>query len=104
MLLLTPEINNSVSIGPLAGISSAIIVNPLDVVRVRMQVSHMTCKQSFTYLWQTEGIRWLSKGLSARLVQTTFYSFWLVLVYEPMKIFCLKDDYRDRFYVLQTNR
>uniref|UniRef100_A0AA85JGP4 Solute carrier family 25 member 44 n=1 Tax=Trichobilharzia regenti TaxID=157069 RepID=A0AA85JGP4_TRIRE len=88
---------------PLAGISSAVIVNPLDVVRVRMQVSHMPFKQSAINLWQTEGIRWFSKGLSARLVQTTIYSFWLVLVYEPMKIFCLKDDYRDRFYALQTD-
>ncbi|KAK4472783.1 hypothetical protein MN116_002706 [Schistosoma mekongi] len=87
---------------PLAGISSAIIVNPLDVARVRMQVSHIPFKQSVINLWQSEGIRWFAKGLSARLVQTTFHSFWVVLVYEPMKLFCLKDDYREKFYSIPT--
>ncbi|KAA0200587.1 Mitochondrial carrier protein, partial [Fasciolopsis buskii] len=82
---------------PLAGIAAATIVNPIDCVRVRMQVNQVCFTDSVRTLWATEGLRWFIKGLSARLIQTGIFSFWLVMIYEPVKVFCLKDEFRDRF-------
>ncbi|VDP88137.1 unnamed protein product [Echinostoma caproni] len=88
---------------PLAGIAAATIVNPIDCVRVRMQVGHVCFTESVRTLWTTEGVRWFVKGLSARLIQTGIFSFWLVMIYEPVKVFCLKDEFRDQFRVSSGN-
>ncbi|KAF6776134.1 hypothetical protein AHF37_04706 [Paragonimus kellicotti] len=82
---------------PLAGMAAATLVNPIDCVRVRMQVGNSPFRDCVRALWVTEGLRWFTKGLSARLLQTGIFSFWLMLIYEPVKMFCLKDEFREQF-------
>ncbi|CAL8103571.1 unnamed protein product [Calicophoron daubneyi] len=92
-----PRLSIQLLAAPLAGVSAATLCNPVDCVRVRMQVGNIPFVESVRTLWVTEGIRWFVKGLSARLIQTGVCSFWLILIYEPVKLFCLKDEFRDRF-------
>ncbi|TPP60292.1 Solute carrier family 25 member 44, partial [Fasciola gigantica] len=94
---LLPRLAIQLISAPLAGIAAATIVNPIDCVRVRMQVGHVCFTESVRTLWATEGLRWFVKGLSARLIQTGIFSFWLVMIYEPVKVFCLKEEFRGRF-------
>ncbi|TGZ57441.1 hypothetical protein CRM22_009933 [Opisthorchis felineus] len=94
---LVPRLAIQLIAAPLAGIASAALVNPIDCVRVRMQVGNLSFRETTRILWAKEGIRWFAKGLSARLLQTSVFSFWLILIYEPVKLFCLKNEYRGRF-------
>ncbi|GAA50965.1 solute carrier family 25 member 44 [Clonorchis sinensis] len=61
------------------------------------QVGNLSFRETTRILWAKEGIRWFAKGLSARLLQTSVFSFWLILIYEPVKLFCLKNEYRGQF-------
>ncbi|KAA3677494.1 uncharacterized protein DEA37_0013036 [Paragonimus westermani] len=62
-----------------------------------LKVSNSPLRDCVRALWVTEGLRWFTKGLSARLLQTGIFSFWLMLIYEPVKMFCLKDEFREQF-------
>ncbi|KAF7255097.1 hypothetical protein EG68_08695 [Paragonimus skrjabini miyazakii] len=50
------------------------------------QVGNSPFRDCVRALWVTEGLRWFTKGLSARLLQTGIFSFWLMLIYEPYSI------------------
>ena len=53
-------------------------------------------RQTFQILWQEEGMRMFTKGLSARVIMSTCYSFFIVLGYETVKRVSVRDEYRDR--------
>ncbi|KAL3307289.1 hypothetical protein Ciccas_014201 [Cichlidogyrus casuarinus] len=97
--LEVPRLAVQLCSAPLAGVTSAIIINPLDCVRVRMQISNSPFRDSLQQLWRTEGVRFICKGLSARILQSALFSFWLVLFYEPVKVYSLKEEFKDRFSV-----
>ncbi|CAM1310879.1 Uncharacterised protein r2_g2119 [Pycnogonum litorale] len=85
----------------LAGMSSmmgAIVTNPIDVIKVRMQLEgelmlkgeHLTRHYSgftkgFSYIVTHEGARGLYKGLVASLMREGSYSTIRIGAYEPMK-------------------
>lgn len=60
-----------------------------------LQVEALPLRETVKELWRSEGLKAWKKGLSARLTQSCFFSFWLTLCYEPVKWFCLKEEYRD---------
>ncbi|KAL4229410.1 hypothetical protein ACF0H5_012448 [Mactra antiquata] len=81
--------------GPGASISAATMTNGLDVIRVRIQVKGGSMKGNVKQLMLEEGYKFWWKGLSARLIHSCLSSILIVSVYEPLKKFCLKDEYRD---------
>ncbi|XP_054722718.1 solute carrier family 25 member 44-like [Uloborus diversus] len=83
--------------GQMSGITVAVITNPLDVIRARIQVHRMNSFSSaLNKIWFEEGILFLSKGLSARIIQTFFSSFFVVLGYETLKRWSVYDQYKDQ--------
>lgn len=82
--------------GPAGGVTSAIITNPLDVIRARMQVEGTSLRDTVRTLWEEEGAWLVTKGLSARLVQSVAFSFFIILGYETIKRMSLLDAYKDK--------
>lgn len=83
--------------GQISGITVAVITNPLDVIRARIQVHRMNSFSSaLNKAWYEEGITFFSKGLSARMIQTFFSSFFVVLGYETLKRWSVHDQYKDK--------
>lgn len=81
---------------PLGGISSALFTNPLDVIRARMQVEGQPFRETVHTLWEEEGLWMVTKGLSARLVQSVAFSFFIILGYETIKRWSLLDTYKGK--------
>ncbi|XP_039271931.2 solute carrier family 25 member 44-like [Styela clava] len=84
--------------GILGSATAIILTNPLDVVRTRyqLQVRAGTEIQSafttFKTLLNTEGYKGLTKGMTARIVQSSFSSWILILGYEYVKKMSLRQD------------
>ena len=82
--------------GSLSGATVAIITNPLDVLRVNIQVQRIPFFKALKTLWIQDGIHLLYKGLSARLPQSMISSAFVAFGYETVKRFSLKDEYKDK--------
>ncbi|XP_013786806.2 solute carrier family 25 member 44-like [Limulus polyphemus] len=83
--------------GPMSGISVCIITNPMDIIRARIQVQRMdSFLGTSSLLWKEEGLGIFTKGLSARLVQSSIFSFLVVLGYETLKRWSVHDQYKDQ--------
>ncbi|XP_015906331.1 solute carrier family 25 member 44 [Parasteatoda tepidariorum] len=83
--------------GQMSGVTVAVITNPLDVIRARIQVNRMNSYScAVNVIWHQEGISFLTKGLSARIIQTFFSSFFVVLGYETLKRWSVYDQYKDQ--------
>jgi len=81
---------------PAAGLSAAVLTNPIDVVRARVQVDgDCSAREAATRLWQEEKYRMFTKGLSARFIQSSFFSFLIILGYETVKRLSLKEEYKN---------
>lgn len=83
--------------GTLSGATVSILTNPLDLLRVNIQVHRPSSYRSAVkYLWKEDKWRIFSKGLSARLTQSCISSALIVFGYETMKRFSIEDKYRDQ--------
>lgn len=51
---------------------------------------------AFNKIWFEEGISFFSKGLTARVIQSFFSSFFVVLGYETLKRWSVYDQYKDQ--------
>ncbi|XP_059140466.1 solute carrier family 25 member 44-like [Physella acuta] len=91
-----PRLAIQVVAAPLSGISSALLTNPLDVIRARIQVEGTKLGETVKLLWKEEGIWIITKGLSARLVQSVTFSFFIILGYETIKRWSILDEYKDK--------
>jgi len=89
-----PRLAVQLMAAPCAGISSGFIMNSMDVIRVRMQIERTSFMPTLQRLWREEGLRLMTKGLTARFTQSAIFSFWLMLFYEPAKQFCLRPEHR----------
>uniref|UniRef100_H2Z780 Solute carrier family 25 member 44 n=1 Tax=Ciona savignyi TaxID=51511 RepID=H2Z780_CIOSA len=83
----------------LCGSTTAIILtNPLDVIRTRYQLQvhnkgeNPTAWSTYKSLVSKEGYRGLSRGLNARIIQSSFNSCIILLAYEYIKKISLKKD------------
>ncbi|XP_064596418.1 solute carrier family 25 member 44-like [Liolophura sinensis] len=79
---------------PLGGVSSTLITNPMDVIRARIQVEGTKFGETVRILVKEEGVRLVLKGLSARLVQSISFSFFIILGYESIKRWSLLEEHR----------
>lgn len=80
---------------PMAGVSAACLTNGADVVRARIQVRGGNVRSTVATLMQEEGYKFWWKGLSARLLQSSVSSVLILSLYEPLKRWSLKEEYRD---------
>ncbi|XP_006815419.1 solute carrier family 25 member 44-like isoform X1 [Saccoglossus kowalevskii] len=77
--------------GPAAGMTSATLTNPMDIIRTRLQVSGGTSIiETFNELIKEDGMKGLTKGLTARYVATVPTSFMICVSYEFIKRISLK--------------
>uniref|UniRef100_A0A1B6CQR1 Solute carrier family 25 member 44 n=2 Tax=Clastoptera arizonana TaxID=38151 RepID=A0A1B6CQR1_9HEMI len=82
--------------GTLGGFTTTMITNPMDTIRARLQVQRTnTMLKTFQILWEEDGIRMVSKGLSARLIQSVCFSFSIILGYETIKRFSVRQEYKE---------
>ncbi len=79
-----------------SGCASAILTNPLDLVRARVQVQRRTLPDTVRYLWATEKFGVFSKGLTARMTTSVIYSLAIIFGYETVKRWSVHEEYRDR--------
>nr|CAG4651108.1 EOG090X08ST [Simocephalus serrulatus]SVE94332.1 EOG090X08ST [Simocephalus serrulatus] len=81
----------------LGGITTTTLINPLDIVRARLQVQRLdSIGQTFRILWREERFHMFTKGLTARIIMSTFYSFSIILGYESVKRWSVKEQYREQ--------
>ncbi|XP_068169297.1 solute carrier family 25 member 44a [Antennarius striatus] len=79
--------------GPMAAATASTITNPMDVVRARVQVEgRSSVIGTFKQLLAEEGVRGLTKGLSARIISSTPTSLLIVVGYETLKRLSLRSD------------
>lgn len=88
----------------LSGITSAVLTNPLDVVKTRLQVAlryqsgqQPTFRAIAEKLIAEEGPRGLLRGVAPRITSTALWSTCMVTTYEFLKRTCLKPEFRDDF-------
>lgn len=89
----TPHLIVLATAGALAGLTTATLTNPLDIMRTRLQVGGGKSSfvlQMFRSLLREEGPLGLTKGLSARIIAMVPSSVAMVLGYETVKRLSLK--------------
>lgn len=82
--------------GSLSGATVAIVTNPLDVLRVNIQVQRIPFFKALKTLWLQDGIHLFYKGLSARLPQSMISSAFVAFGYETSKRYSLKTEYKEK--------
>jgi len=80
--------------GAVGGVSAAIFTNPLEVLRIRIQVHRTGYVETFRRLIKYEGARVFTKGLAPRMINNGIYSFLIMLGYETVKRTCVLPEYR----------
>ncbi|KAJ3593365.1 hypothetical protein NHX12_005700 [Muraenolepis orangiensis] len=82
--------------GPLAATTASMVTNPMDVVRVRMQVEgSSSIRETFKQLIAEDGAWGLTKGLSARIISSTPTIIVFVVGYETLKKVSLRPELVD---------
>ncbi|KAK6729729.1 hypothetical protein RB195_006654 [Necator americanus] len=81
--------------GSIGGIASACVTNPLEMLRIRLQVHRTNYTDTIRRLWKYEGSKVLTKGLAPRVVSNAMYSSLVMLAYETVKKVSVLPEYRD---------
>lgn len=89
-----PDIVIQAMSGMSASSVAALVSNPVDTIRTRQQVSGGTIISVTKQLIHEEGIRCLTKGLTARLTASVPSGSCLIVSYELVKRLCVKSELR----------
>ena len=71
--------------GVAASCTTSTLLNPVDLVRARVQLERRSVWGTFTHLWRTERWAIFHKGLSARMISATIANFFVICGYETVK-------------------
>ncbi|VDM41503.1 unnamed protein product [Toxocara canis] len=82
--------------GSISGMSAAIFTNPLEVIRIRVQVHRTTYADTIRRLMLYEGVRVFTKGLPPRIINNGVYSCLIMLGYETVKKLCVLPEFKDQ--------
>ncbi|XP_048736841.1 solute carrier family 25 member 44-like [Ostrea edulis] len=83
--------------GVLSGFGVAIITNSLSITTTRAQVSQASIRIAALNLYKDEGpLIFFTKGLRPRVIQNILFSFLATLVYDSVKQFSLKEEYKSQ--------
>nr|CAG4644084.1 EOG090X08ST [Lepidurus arcticus] len=81
----------------LSGATTTTLLNPLDIIRARMQIQRLgSVTRTFRDLWHEEKMFMFTKGLSARLIQVAVFSFLDILGYETIKRLSVQPEYANK--------
>ncbi|XP_014672445.1 PREDICTED: solute carrier family 25 member 44-like [Priapulus caudatus] len=83
---------------PLGGATTALLTNPLDITRARIQVERHPLMWTVRKLWRQERMAIFTKGLSARIIQSLCFSFFIILGYESIKRMSVKEEYKSEVH------
>jgi len=78
----------------LAGCTTSLLTNPLDLVRTRVQVQRRTIPETIKILWETERWKIFRKGLTARMTSSCIYSLAVIFGYETVKKMSVLPEYK----------
>ncbi|KAI6222761.1 hypothetical protein M3Y95_00928000 [Aphelenchoides besseyi] len=81
--------------GAIGGMSAAIITNPLEVMRIRIQVHRTSYWETMRRMVKFEGTRVFSKGLLPRMISNAIYSCMIMIGYETVKRASVLPEYRE---------
>ena len=95
----TPSILCNMICGPMAGLTSSYLTNPLDVIRARMQVEGQpSALATLKHLKETEGLlQGMHKGVSTRMFNACLTSLLITILYEGTKRISLKPEFKGQF-------
>lgn len=82
--------------GSIGGIMAAVMTNPLEMLRIRLQVHRTGYAETIRRLWKYEGSRVFTKGLAPRVLNNALYSMLIMLGYETVKKTCVLPEYKDK--------
>ncbi|XP_001625024.2 solute carrier family 25 member 44 isoform X1 [Nematostella vectensis] len=78
--------------GALSGVTAAVLCNPLEIMRVRLQVEGgKSLTQAFKSLLRNEGALALTKGMLPSVISEVPTSMVMIVGYETLKKFSLKE-------------
>jgi len=78
----------------MAGCTTSLITNPLDLVRARVQVHRLSITDTIKTLWRSERMNIFRKGLTARMTSSSIYSLAIIFGYESVKKMSVLPQYR----------
>ena len=78
----------------LAGCTTSLITNPLDLIRTRVQVQRKTIPDTIRVLWEAERFNIFKKGLTARMSSSCIYSLAVIFGYETVKKMSVLPQYK----------
>uniref|UniRef100_A0A0K0DA93 Mitochondrial carrier protein n=1 Tax=Angiostrongylus cantonensis TaxID=6313 RepID=A0A0K0DA93_ANGCA len=81
--------------GSIAGIASACATNPLEMLRIRLQVHRTNYTETIRRLWKYEKSQIFTKGLAPRVVSNALYSSLVMVAYETVKKLCVLPEYQE---------
>merc|ERR1719309_189636 len=79
----------------LAGCTTSLITNPLDLIRTRVQVQRKSIPDTIKHLWETERFNIFKKGLTARMSSSCIYSLAVIFGYETVKKMSVLPQYKN---------
>lgn len=82
--------------GSIGGVASAIVTNPLEMLRIRLQVHRTSYRETLYRLWKYEKASVFTKGLAPRMVNNALYSSLVMLAYESVKRFSVLPEFKDK--------
>lgn len=93
----TSRVMRNTTSGVISGFGVAILTNGLSITTTRAQVNQASIQVAALNLYREEGLMtFFTKGLRPRLIQNIFFSFLATLVYDSVKQFSLKDEYKSK--------
>ncbi|KAI1695584.1 mitochondrial carrier protein domain-containing protein [Ditylenchus destructor] len=81
--------------GALAGMFAAIGTNPLEVLRIRIQVHRTSYMETVKRLIKYEGVRVFTKGLAPRIISNALYSSMIMIGYETVKRMSVLPEFKE---------
>ncbi|KAI6242200.1 hypothetical protein M3Y99_00261100 [Aphelenchoides fujianensis] len=81
--------------GAVGGASAAIFTNPLEVMRIRIQVHRTSYWETVRRMFLFEGTRVFTKGLLPRVISNSIYSCMIMIGYETVKRAAVLPEYKD---------
>ncbi|XP_023323150.1 solute carrier family 25 member 44 [Eurytemora carolleeae] len=78
----------------MSGCTTSVLLNPMDLVRTRVQVQRKTIPDTIRFLWASERLNIFTKGLTARMTSSSIYSLAVILGYESVKKMSVLPEYK----------